>query len=441
MLLVFILGLVPCILWRAWIGALAWTWIGLMNPHLYTWTLRDFPFAQLVGIAFLIGWIIARDKRMIPLTSAVIGLCLLLMFVIAKTPFAWYPDVAWPYLDRFVKAVGGALLTATLIYSAIRVRWLLWTILFSLGVFYGVKGGVFALATAGELRVQGPDGGFINGNTHLGVALLMVLPMFVAFIRDAPSVWWKRAGIVSFWFVLIACVFTYSRGTWLGLAAITPLLILQTRRKFLSLAALAVFAAGIAALAPEKLFSRAETISTYEEDLSSMQRIQGWGVAFNVATRYALGSGFVLDATPVDIWMQYANFHHPAFNRANAAHSIYFQWLGDHGFFGLALFLFVAVATMASLWRVRRFVAGDAQRAWLGHYAVALLIGLVGYLVAGAFVSLGYFDLFYTFVVLAAILLREAREAAPVPDAANRARLSAHPIPSPAASLPAEERR
>ena len=77
LLLLFVVGLVPFILYRAWIGALAWTWIGLMNPHLYTWDLSTFPFAQVIGIAFLISWLIARDKRMIPFTPGIIGLCVL----------------------------------------------------------------------------------------------------------------------------------------------------------------------------------------------------------------------------------------------------------------------------------------------------------------------------------------------------------------------------
>jgi hypothetical protein len=54
-------------------------------------------------------------------------------------------------------------------------------------------------------------------------------------------------------------------------------------------------------------------------------------------------------------------------------------------------------------------VRDDPQRSWLGDYATALMIGLAGYCVAGAFVSLAYFDLFFTFVILAGILLREAR--------------------------------
>jgi probable O-glycosylation ligase (exosortase A-associated) len=152
-----------------------------------------------------------------------------------------------------------------------------------------------------------------------------------------------------------------------------------------------------------------DSIAAYQEDLSAQQRLQGWGVATNVALKHPLGAGFTLDATPVDLWMTYANFRRPEFNRANAAHSIYFQMLGDHGFAGLALFLFVLFATFWTLMRVRMLVRGDPERLWLGHYATALVIGLAGYSIAGAFVSLAYFDLFYTFVILAGILLREAR--------------------------------
>lgn len=423
LLLIIVLGLVPFILRRAWIGALAWTWIGLMNPHLYSWSLRDFPFAQLIGVTFLVSWAIARDKRMIPLTPETIGLLLLIGFIVIKTPFAWDLDVAWTNLTQFLKIVVATLIIATLIYTPQRVRWLMWTVMFSLGA-HGIKGGVFALLSGGEERVQGPEPSFIGGNTHLGVALLMILPLFVAFLRDASTPWLKRGGIAGFWLTLLACVFTYSRGTWLGLAAVAPLLFLQTRRKVLVGLALVPIALGLIAFTPEKLFQRVDTIAEYEQDLSSLQRLQGWGVAVNVALRHPLGAGFVLDATPVEVWMQYANFHHPAFNRANAAHSIYFQWIGDHGFLGLALFIFIVVATLITLRRVRNLAIGDPEKKWLADYAVAIQLGLVGYLVSGAFVSLAYFDLFYTYVVLAGILLREARSgvgnAQGVPSSARR---------------------
>jgi putative inorganic carbon (hco3(-)) transporter len=413
-LLLIVLGLVPFILKRAWIGAVAWTWIGLMNPHLYTWTLARFPFAQVIAVSFFLSWLIARDKQRLPMTPGVVLMIVLLIFIVAKTPFAFFPDIAWDMAQRYAKVVIVALLIPSVIYSPLRIRWFLWTILFSIGVFYGVKGGIFALATGGNAQVQGPEPSFIGGNTHLGVALLMVVPLFVAFIRDNVSkllnTWLKRGAIAGFWLTMLAIVFTYSRGALLGLGAISSLLYLQTRRKLVLAVILTPLALSATALVPAKWFERAETIKTDREELdtSALARIQAWGVATNIALRHPLGAGFTVDAIPVDQWMDYANFHHPGLFKAQAAHSIYFQMLGDHGFIGLSLFAAMLIATFVTLWRVRRFTIEDPERAWLAHYAVALMIGLVGYLVAGAFVSLAGFDLLYTYVVLAAILYREA---------------------------------
>jgi probable O-glycosylation ligase (exosortase A-associated) len=333
----------------------------------------------------------------------------LLAFITLKTPFAWNQEVAWDKWAQYFKVVAASLLIATVIYSPSRVRWLLWTILFSIGVFFGARGGLFAIASGGQSHVQGPEPSFIGGNTHLGVALLMVAPMFIAFVRDTSSRWMRWGAIVGFWLTMLATLFTYSRGAWLGMAVVALLMFLESKRKALVLAFVIPVAMVGVGLIPEKLFNRVDTIAQYKEDLSAMQRLQGWGVATNVALQHPLGAGFTLDATPVDIWMTYANFQRPEFRRANAAHSIYFQMLGDHGFGGLALFLLVVFGTLWTLMRVRAVARSDPERAWLGHYATALIIGLAGYCVAGAFVSLAYFDLFYTFVILTGILYREAR--------------------------------
>jgi probable O-glycosylation ligase (exosortase A-associated) len=416
LLLVFVLGLVPFILWRSWIGAIAWTWVGLMNPHLYAWTLNRFPFAQVIGLAFFVSWLISRDKRMVPMTPGVVILCLLFAFIALKTPFAFYPDVAWDMLGRFAKIVLVALLIPTVIYSPKRVRWMLWTILFSIGVFYGARGGVFAIATGGGSQVQGPEPSFIGGNTHLGVALLMVVPLFVAFMQDTESRWLKRGAIACFWLTMLAIVFTYSRGALLGLAMVGTLLFFNSKRKLLIAAVL--IPVGLAALAftPDKLVDRASTITTDAEvmDTSALARLQSWSVATNIALRHPLGAGYVVDAMPFDEWIQYSDIEHPGLFKVQAAHSIYFQMLGDHGFIGLGLFLFMILATFLTLRSVRQECRRDPDpdREWLAKYALALQIGLSGYLVSGAFVSLAGFDLLYTYVVLSAILFRESRESA-----------------------------
>jgi probable O-glycosylation ligase (exosortase A-associated) len=115
-----------------------------------------------------------------------------------------------------VKIVLAAFLISTVIYSKQKVQALLWVILGSLA-FFGVKGGLFTILTGGAHRVQGPPGSFLDGNTFLGVAMIMGLPLFVAFARNMKNKWWLRASYLSFWLTVLSIVFTYSRGALLGL--------------------------------------------------------------------------------------------------------------------------------------------------------------------------------------------------------------------------------
>lgn len=407
--LLFIIGLIPVILYRSWIGALAWTWLGTMNPQVFMWNFRWFPFAMVIGVTFIVSWIFTKDRKGIAASPGVVALVLFLAFCILKTPAAWNPDWAWPYLIQFTKIVVIALLISTVIHSRARIRLLLWTVLGSLA-FYGIKGALFVVATSGQYRVEGPVGTFLDGNTFLGVGMIMTLPLYLAVARDLADRKWLRRGLYAgFWMTIVSIVFTYSRGALLGLIAIAPFMYMRSRQKLL-VGILAVPALMVAAMfVPQQLFDRARTIQTYEEDLSALERLRAWDAAYHVALKHPLGGGFVLDATPLNIWEKYTTIFHPAFNRANAAHSSYFQVLGEHGFPGLIIWLFMFFATLVTLGGVRRLVKDKPEHAWLGEYASALQIGLIGYGISGAFVSLGYFDLLCLFVVMAGVLMREAR--------------------------------
>ena len=62
---------------------------------------------------------------------------------------------------------------------------------------------------------------------------------------------------------------------------------------------------------------------------------------------------------------------------------------------------------MLDLRRIRLAAATRESKVWISNYALGLQIGLWGYLVSGAFLSLAYFDLFYCYVGGVAILHRE----------------------------------
>lgn len=408
LLLMIFTGLIPFVVVRPWVGVLVWSWIGYMNPHRLAWGFTTtLPVAMVFGGLTIAMMFLKNDKKGIPLTGETITLFLLCILFTITTYTAWVQPDAWMQWDKVMKILLFTFVTMMLIYGRDRIHALFVVIAVSIG-FYGVKGGIFTLRTGGHYRIVGPPDTFIGGNTTLGLAMLMVLPLIVMLARQAQHKWLRRAGYASTFLMIIAIGFTYSRGALVGLVVVLPLMFLKARKKTFLLMLIIPVALAAPYLVPDKLIHRESTITTYQQDMSAMERIQAWGVAWNVALSHPLtGAGFKLERAPNFEWLRYAFFQGPGYNMARAAHSIYFQMLGEHGFPGLILFLVLLVFTFRSLYVVKKAAKSNEQHAWLGEYATAIQIGLVGYAVSGAFLSLAYFDLFYAFVALAVIMRRE----------------------------------
>lgn len=417
-----ILGLVPFILRRPWIGVIAWTWIGIMNPHQLGWGFAGtFPVAMLVGAVTLFALVFDQEKKSPAMNAAMAILLATAVFYTIKMPFAWSGSYSWEIWDKTMKIFLMTFVMGMVIFGDYRIKWLLWTVVFSMG-FYGLKGGIFSITTGGTHHVQGPAPSFIAGNTEIGLAMNMTLPLILVAARHAQRQWTRLLCYATFWFTIIATVFTYSRGALLGLGIAMMFILPGMKRKLLlTMALVPALIIGIA-LTPQKLFDRAETIKTYEQDESAMQRIQAWGVAKNIALAHPIfGAGFGLQSVNDDLWLSYADFLGNWKNYARAAHSVYFQVLGEHGFVGLALFLALLIAALMSLTRSRRALLRIPGGQWLADYSWAIRIGILAYMVSGAFLSLAYFDMLYLYVGLSSIIAREvmAKQAAAAGNAAK----------------------
>lgn len=407
-----IFALLPVCFARPWIGVLAWYWVGLMNPHRLTWSFAfSMPFAMMIGAATLAGILFARDRKPIawnvPLALAVV----LLAYYLATTFFAWAPDQAWPQLEKVAKIVLITVVSTMFIYGRERIRALLMVAALSLG-FYGVKGALFVLRTGGSERVEGPDGSFITGNTFLGLAMIMVIPLLVVLAREERRPWLRNLLYVTAAATVLATIFTYSRGAFLGLGAVTAALFLHFKRKVLATLILVPAILLASEVLPEKLFQRGETIAEFEQDATANQRLQSWTVAIGIARDYPLtGAGFEFEYAPDDTrWLAYGSEKYASFiSHSSAAHSIYFQVLGQHGIVAFVLFLAMLIGAQLSLQRAKKLARRHPDAEWIASYAAGVQMGLFGYMVAGAFLSSAYFDLAYLFYALSAILWREAK--------------------------------
>lgn len=421
-----VFGLIPLALMRAQVSVYLWYWLGLMNPHRLVYGFAyQIPFAQIIGITALISVAISKDRRPVPWNTGLVLMLAILAYSALTSVFAWTPEAAWGYWIQVFKVFLMTFVMTMVIYGKERIHMLLLVVVFSIG-FYGFKGGIFVFLTAGEHRVWGPPGNtFISDNNFLGLTMAMVVPLFIALARQEEKRWLRRLLYVVCFLTVIATVFTYSRGALLGLVVILVLTFIRSRKaKFFTLLFFIPLMYFAKDLVPEKLYKRTETIQSYKEDTSAMQRIRAWHVAWNIALdRPLTGAGFEFESSPAnhDRWWSYVPESYIGLygEKAHVAHSVYFQMLGQHGFIGLGLFLALLVSVLRALRAIQKDARANPDLNWMGDYASAIRIAIFGYAVSGSFLNVAFFDLLYLFVGITAVLHKElaASQATPATSA------------------------
>lgn len=393
-----VFGSLPYILKRPWIGILVWTWLGFMNPHRMAWGFSTtMPFAYIVALTTFASMLMHRVPKRIPWERETVVLALFIGWMLITTINAIFPAYAWEQFEKVIKIQVMIFVAMMLITTEYRLKWLVWVIAVSIGV-YGLKGGIFTIAHGGVHRVQGPPGTFIAGNNELGLAIAMTVPLlyFLARYATPPSL---RPFVYAVTVLnVIAAIGTQSRGAMLGIAIMGFVFWLKSRQKFM-VAILSVFSLLIVTqIMPAEWYERMNTIKTYDEDASAQGRINAWWTAFHVAKSRLTGGGF--ETFQPMVFQLYA----PNPDDVHDVHSIYFEALGEHGFPGLFLFLLLAVLTWRSASIIRKTVKGIPERAWWGELATMVQVSLIAYLVAGAFLGMAYFDYYYNLVLIVVVM-------------------------------------
>ncbi|MEW6293389.1 MAG: putative O-glycosylation ligase, exosortase A system-associated [Pseudomonadota bacterium] len=406
LLTAFVFGTIPFILRNPFIGLLMWVWLGIMNPHRFAWGFAtSMPFAQIVALCTLIAMLVhAKKLNSLPNDRVAIVLVLFVLWLCVSPLFSFHPEREWALWIRAIKIQFMVLVSLLLVSERRHLHWLTWVLALSVG-FFGIKGGVFTILTAGANRVWGPPHSFIADNNALALALLMVVPLFRYLQLHSDNKWVRIGCVAAMLLCVVSAIGSHSRGAFLALVAMSFFLFTKGRKKGL-ISALVLLALPLAwFLMPESWTERMTSIKTYDEDASAMGRINAWWMAWNLAVdRFPIGGGFAVVAA--DVFLRYAPNPEILFT----AHSIYFQILGEHGFVGLALFLMVFGFTWLNGGWVMRSTKGKSELLWAYDLASMCQVSLVGYAVGGAFLSLTYFDLPYYIVVILIVLRRLVRQ-------------------------------
>lgn len=401
MLTMTVFSLIPFIFIRPYVGILAWTWLAFMSPQGLTWGFAyEMPFSKIIGIATLIAFVFYKDKIM-PRSSAVLWLFFAYVaWSTVTTMYALNPEDATETWGMFMKIALMTTITMLMTNNKERLHALLAVVVFSVG-FYAIKGGIFTIITAGNFRVWGPPLSSIEDNNALGLALVMLLPLMKYLHSYYSGKWMKRFMVVVMVLTAFAIVGTHSRGAFLALVTMISFMVFKSRARFKVGFVVLLLAPLVYTFMPQGWHDRMETIKNYKQDESAMMRIKAWDFSVNLANEFPItGGGY--DTYNEGLFSVYSKGYDDI--PWTGPHSIYFETLGEHGWVGLIIYLLMGIALYRNMNYLMKYSRNYNDLKWMAEFAAMIQVSVVSFAVAGAFLELAKFDLYFVLIAFSVIM-------------------------------------
>ncbi|MFO0646375.1 MAG: O-antigen ligase family protein [Polyangiales bacterium] len=234
--------------------------------------------------------------------------------------------------------------------------------------------------------------GATGDRNEMAMACVMAVPFMAILGLTTKNIIYRLIAWSTLVPLTLTIGFSLSRGGMLGLIAVGGYILYRLHHKrWIVVVGIAVALVGIANM-PSEIVQRFATIgSASKKDASAIGRLNAWGAAKNMARDRPLtgvGSGNFL------VWFKrYA----PDPNDIHVAHSSFYQLLGEQGYPGVAIWIWLVVMCwMVASWVEVRLVRLE-HGAWTNarYYIVMVKASWVGYVLCGAFLSQEDMDFFY----------------------------------------------
>ena len=391
-----VLAWIVPILMYPFIGVYAWSWVSYMAPQKLGYLfVTEWPIANIIGVTTLVAWLMSKEPKKLPMHPLIVVIIMFMIWSTVVTIFALDPAISYDKWDQTVKILLFTLVTCGLITTPNRLHALVWTVVISLG-YYGIKGGVFTILHGGQYHVWGPVGTFFHDNNQLALALVMITPLIRYLQLRTPVQWirWSLGGAIGL--TIFAIFGTQSRGALLAISAMLLFMVMKSRRKAFTLLATLLAVAVAVIFMPQSWTNRMLSIQSYQQDSSAQGRLTMWRFAIRLANdRPIVGGGFDAPAIPSTA----QKYLEPG-EKVRAYHSIYFETLGNEGYVGLAIFISLLIMTFVYGGRVVRLTKNEPELEWARDLGSMVQVSIVGYAVAGTFLNLATFDLYYHLIAI-----------------------------------------
>ena len=406
------LAIVPMAFMDGFIAFLLWIFTTLMSPINFLYGFMSsfryvFVFSGIAVLLLMMGRVQNRGK--FQWNSSIVLVVIFFAHGMLSAVFALQPNpLVEIRVETFWKGMALALIAPFYLSSRWRVHLTLVVLALGLGV-HAVVDGLKVIVSGGSHNVVGVGNSSLTDNNLYALGMAMLLPLLMYIYRYSAHRYAKAAAAVGVVLTITTIIGTNSRGGFLALAVVGLWYWLMSPRKLVSLVVVSVLAFGVMQLASDRWFDRIESIQTAGDDDSFMNRVAAWRVSLSIANAHpVLGGGFNA-VQNYWIWDEYKDKPSPftidmSKYTPKAAHSIYFQVLGDLGYVGLLIFMALLASAFQARTRVKAIVAKTGRGLWALDLSNAGCLALVAFMAAGGGVSLAYFELVYLLIVMLSLL-------------------------------------
>ena len=393
---------------RPFIWVLAYIYIDIVAPQKVGWgPITALPLSLIAFVAAFAGWLILDRKEGSRFTLRQGLIALLLAYCGYTTVSADYPIEAMVKWNWVWKALFFAIFLPLTLRTKLRLEAAALVMVLAIGTIVingGIKtalggGGYGTLSLLVRENAGLYEGSILSTATIASIPLALWLARYGTIFRPDWRVWLFTAGFV--FAALLIPVGTAARTGLVCAAFLAVLMMRSVRHRFVyaGLAALALLAA--VPFLPQSFLERMGTITEHEGDESASTRVQVWKWTLDYVERNPLGGGFdaylgnsftyrtrTVTGTAPNLRVEYKE----VIDEGRAYHSSYFEMLGEQGWPGLGLWLWLQVL---GLWQMERLrwqfrKTGQGERSWQWGLATSLQQALVVYLVGALFVGIAY---------------------------------------------------
>lgn len=393
---------------RPFLWVLAYLYIDILSPQKISYfLLASIPVSLIAFVAAFGGWLATDAKRDSRFTMRQGIIFVLLIYCGLTTLSADFPDSAADKWAWVWKALVFAMFLPLTLRTRLRLESVALVMVLSAAPII-ITGAIKTLASGGG---YGSLHFFVNDNTGLyesstiACVSVAIIPLIVWLSRHGtvfPKDW--RVKLFSYALIFACLLIPIGTQARTGLLCIGLLALMSLRtvkRRFLYAGIAGVLVIVAIPFLPDSYTKRMSTIEDHQADQSASTRVAVWKWTLDYAGDHPFGGGFMAylgNKVRVELQQDKTSGSQTAIStsdvddQARAYHSAYFEMLGEQGWPGLFLWVWLMVSgvwQMERTYRRWRNRTGPGEQ-WQAPLASALQQAQLIYMLGAVFIGIAF---------------------------------------------------